>query len=376
MVALSSFLHRLSFFIFSGSSPQVVALLSFPCAATDYPFDHFMESSGRDQPHDLVTEEGLRELLAQAPELRQHLGDARSQQTESHHQMRHRHHLYHEDSPTYQTTVATEQQSSSLLQSLAGGISEEAIRGSDSTIVSESLMHQGSGSSLVNDDDGLPLGRLISGAQDHHLLNHHHGGLAGSDGGPNIVSQISQLPFLVKNEEIEQNLSEASSSSVQPQMSSSNSSHTGAPPNHMTGMSSHDVLQQHAALGHQAAVALHQAGITSTHHGSSFHPSAHVINPHLQHLQPHHMLHAHELAVGADPRHLHYGGGLPTSVGSPECLSTQKAVAFLAGPRERIHVLGNPVEHCLRCQQEGLGTTVWRPHRHIGELKIRYICER
>eukprot|EP01069_Polyplicarium_translucidae_P005681 Polyplicarium_translucidae@DN2833_c0_g1_i2.p1 len=54
----------------------------------------------------------------------------------------------------------------------------------------------------------------------------------------------------------------------------------------------------------------------------------------------------------------------------------QKAVAFLAGPRERIHVFGNPVEHCPRCLLEGIGSTNWRPHRHIGELKIRYICER
>eukprot|EP01054_Gregarina_sp_Poly1_P002116 Gregarina_sp_Poly_1__2115@NODE_155_length_12405_cov_134_674339_g137_i0_p2_GENE_NODE_155_length_12405_cov_134_674339_g137_i0NODE_155_length_12405_cov_134_674339_g137_i0_p2_ORF_typecomplete_len719_score107_54TniQ/PF06527_11/0_022Zn_ribbon_SprT/PF17283_2/0_33Zn_ribbon_SprT/PF17283_2/9_9e03zinc_ribbon_9/PF14369_6/56zinc_ribbon_9/PF14369_6/30_NODE_155_length_12405_cov_134_674339_g137_i0919311349 len=56
--------------------------------------------------------------------------------------------------------------------------------------------------------------------------------------------------------------------------------------------------------------------------------------------------------------------------------SNQKAVAFLAGPRERICVLGNPIEMCPRCRQEGFSSSSWRPHRHIGELKIRYICER
>eukprot|EP00917_Polyrhabdina_sp_WS-2016_P025088 GHVP01054049.1.p1 GENE.GHVP01054049.1~~GHVP01054049.1.p1 ORF type:complete len:413 (+),score=40.64 GHVP01054049.1:29-1267(+) len=62
--------------------------------------------------------------------------------------------------------------------------------------------------------------------------------------------------------------------------------------------------------------------------------------------------------------------------GSLDSASAQKTVAFQAGPRERIHVYGNPVEHCPRCQMDGLGSTNWRPHRHVGELKIRYICER
>lgn len=131
---------------------------------------------------------------------------------------------------------------------------------------------------------------------------------------------------------------------------------------------------------------------------------SHLVSQHLQHLNHHQLLHAephhhhHHLptpnVVSADPRHHHNhhhqisyhhpGPGALTGVGGSsggaggalDCLTTQKAVAFLAGPRERIHVLGNPVEHCPRCQQEGHGSTGWRPHRHIGELKIRYICER
>eukprot|EP01053_Blabericola_migrator_P000834 Blabericola_migrator_1__833@NODE_1205_length_5111_cov_152_599722_g817_i0_p1_GENE_NODE_1205_length_5111_cov_152_599722_g817_i0NODE_1205_length_5111_cov_152_599722_g817_i0_p1_ORF_typecomplete_len850_score95_42Zn_ribbon_SprT/PF17283_2/0_4zinc_ribbon_9/PF14369_6/66zinc_ribbon_9/PF14369_6/36_NODE_1205_length_5111_cov_152_599722_g817_i017124261 len=63
----------------------------------------------------------------------------------------------------------------------------------------------------------------------------------------------------------------------------------------------------------------------------------------------------------------------PSSDSAP---TSQKAVAFLAGPRERICVLGNPIEMCPRCRQEGFSSSSWRPHRHIGELKIRYICER
>ncbi|EZG66411.1 hypothetical protein GNI_080740 [Gregarina niphandrodes] len=44
--------------------------------------------------------------------------------------------------------------------------------------------------------------------------------------------------------------------------------------------------------------------------------------------------------------------------------------------RESICVMGQPLDTCPRCKEEGLGLTVWKPHRHIGEMKIRYICER
>lgn len=57
-------------------------------------------------------------------------------------------------------------------------------------------------------------------------------------------------------------------------------------------------------------------------------------------------------------------------------LCSQKAVAFVPGPRERICVLGSPIEFCPRCRHDGFGSSPWRPHRHVGELKIRYICER
>lgn len=200
--------------------------------------------------------------------------------------------------------------------------------------------------SLTGDNDslqgGLPLDMVVGDL-------HHHNNINGLRDGPDV----NQLPFLVKNE-IDQDLS--GTNQQLGQMSTGSGPSTS---NHLIG---HDALH----MGHQAAVA---AGLH--HHGIPSHYS-HMMNPHLQHLQSHHML--HDLA-GTDPRHMHYGGGM-SSVGPPDCLTTQKAVAFLAGPRERIHVLGNPVEHCPRCQQEGLGTTGWRPHRHIGELKIRYICER
>eukprot|EP00382_Lankesteria_abbotti_P001304 CAMPEP_0113845268 /NCGR_PEP_ID=MMETSP0372-20130328/662_1 /TAXON_ID=340204 /ORGANISM="Lankesteria abbotti" /LENGTH=513 /DNA_ID=CAMNT_0000814291 /DNA_START=136 /DNA_END=1674 /DNA_ORIENTATION=+ /assembly_acc=CAM_ASM_000359 len=108
------------------------------------------------------------------------------------------------------------------------------------------------------------------------------------------------------------------------------------------------------------------------------------------HVQMHHPNNpgAHYMSATSRPSIASYG---PQSVGNPtdmrgssasyninshDLMSPQKAVAFLAGPRERIHVFGNPVDCCPRCQQEGFGNVPWRPHRHIGELKIRYICER
>lgn len=60
---------------------------------------------------------------------------------------------------------------------------------------------------------------------------------------------------------------------------------------------------------------------------------------------------------------------------SAEASAPQKAVAFLAGPREKIVVLGPAVERCPRCLADGHQVN-WRPHRHLGELKVRYICER
>lgn len=134
----------------------------------------------------------------------------------------------------------------------------------------------------------------------------------------------------------------------------------------------------------------HQHGVpaASTHHAAA--AAALMSHMHVppqaaaaQAPPPHHLFHPHHHQsdqLTTDLRmHHHHGYASAAAAGGglgQECLSTQKAVAFLAGPRERIHVLGNPVEHCPRCQQEGMGATGWRPHRHIGELKIRYICER
>lgn len=173
------------------------------------------------------------------------------------------------------------------------------------------------------------------------------------------------------------------------------------------------VMQQH--LGHHpavpaaAAAGMHQNVSQHVRH----HHAAQASAPHHQQLMsqhPHHAMHHHHqlqqqrqqqqqhlfagaelaaavaaaaAAAGSDPRHhhhhLHYGSALAPGgpgVGATDCLTTQKAVAFLAGPRERIHVVGSLVNQCPRCHQEGNGATTWRPHRHIGELKIRYICTR
>lgn len=308
-----------------------------------HPLHHHRQPQHQEESHgylsnaatnDPTTDQGLRALLAQAPELSQHLGvgvpSSNPQQTDYQDTINRNHH---------------DQSTTSLLQSL----------------------------SSVEIDNNLSRTSTTAGA----LLEQRGGSLDGMSHGMSVVvspsdlgqtSDVGQLSFMVKNE-IDQDLSGSSSSTQQQLSGAVQQNHLGMP-------TAHDILQQH--IGHQAAAGLH------AHHAAAVFHHSHLVNPHLQHLQPHHIMHAHELAAaaaaaaaaGSDPR-LHYGGGIGgAGATSTDCLSTQKAVAFLAGPRERIHVLGNPVEHCPRCQQEGLGTTGWRPHRHIGELKIRYICER
>jgi hypothetical protein len=147
-------------------------------------------------------------------------------------------------------------------------------------------------------------------------------------------------------------------------------------------------LVHHSNVNNSNTARLHQnipqhvqhmtAGPSVTHHQlMNQHPALF----HSHHLEQQRQQQIFAAAAGGDPRHhhLHYGNTLVpggSSITAAECLTTQKAVAFLAGPRERIHVMGNPVDQCPRCLQESNTSSAWRPHRHIGELKIRYICNR